>query len=315
MTSLSSESIAMRIAGLLRLRRMRWSLRRLYVPVNRSALVLEVGAGGNPYPRANVLLDGFEVSDERLENRLVTDRPFVLGLCEKLPFRDKVFDFVIASHVLEHTDDPATFLSELQRVAKAGYIETPDAFFERINPFTYHRLEVTAEKQRLVIKKKPYWIVDPEVVGLYEKNLKNDPAFQHFIRNFPDSLYLRYYWSDRIEYSIMNVTEDADWDYPPEMKSRSQTTNKAKELLRSLYRLVRRKAFSQNCRNSRLDVMEMLRCIKCDGTELRESTNALLCMNCHQEYSIENGVPRMILDDLPGANRVRFESTELSKST
>ena len=34
-----------------------WSLRRLYVPIPSGALVLDIGSGDNPYPRANVLLD------------------------------------------------------------------------------------------------------------------------------------------------------------------------------------------------------------------------------------------------------------------
>lgn len=140
---LSNESIAMHVAKCLGLNSIRWSLRRLHVPVNSAALVLEVGAGGNPYPRANVLLDAMEETIERNEQRLITDRPVVLGLCESLPFRDKSFDFIIASHVLEHTDDPERFLSELMRVGKAGYIETPDGWFEKMCAFTYHRLEVS----------------------------------------------------------------------------------------------------------------------------------------------------------------------------
>ena len=50
----------MLLANKLRLKKLRWSLRRLHVPVSDTALVLEVGAGGNPYPRANVMLDAME---------------------------------------------------------------------------------------------------------------------------------------------------------------------------------------------------------------------------------------------------------------
>jgi ubiquinone/menaquinone biosynthesis C-methylase UbiE len=134
-----------------------WSLRRLHCPVNSKALVLDVGSGGNPYPRANVLLDAYEETFERYHSKLVKDRPLVYGLVENMPFKDKCFDFVIASHVLEHVSDPAAFLSELMRVAKAGYIETPDAFIERLIPFRFHRLEVTERNDRLVIYKKSSW--------------------------------------------------------------------------------------------------------------------------------------------------------------
>ena len=104
-------SFLMRAAGIFGFHGVRWSLRRLHCPVGRDALVLEVGAGGNPYPRSNVLLDGFEDSIERTEKDVVKDRPLVLGLCEFLPFKDKSFDFVIASHVLEHTDQPERYTS------------------------------------------------------------------------------------------------------------------------------------------------------------------------------------------------------------
>src|SRR2546427_13131690 len=83
-----------------------WALRRLHCPVSRNALVLEVGSGGNPYARSNVLLDAYEATRERHWVPLETDRPTVLGFVEDLPFKDKAFAFVIASHVLEHSSDP-----------------------------------------------------------------------------------------------------------------------------------------------------------------------------------------------------------------
>jgi len=46
------ESLPMQLAGKLGLAKLRWSLRRLHVPVPKDALVLEVGAVGNPYPRS-----------------------------------------------------------------------------------------------------------------------------------------------------------------------------------------------------------------------------------------------------------------------
>ena len=120
-----------------------WSFRRLYVPVKNSDLVLEVGSGGNPYFRSNILIDAYQETRERHWVPLIADRPTVLGFVENLPFKDNQFDFVIASHVLEHSHDPQKFLSELQRVSKAGYIEVPDAFMERINPYLDHRSEIT----------------------------------------------------------------------------------------------------------------------------------------------------------------------------
>ena len=117
-------------------------MRRFHVPVSPKDLVLEVGSGGNPYFRSNVLLDAYLDTRQRHHAPLISDRKTVIGLVENLPFKDKSFDFIIASHVLEHSSEPEKFLTELQRVGKAGYIEVPDALMERLNPYIDHRLEL-----------------------------------------------------------------------------------------------------------------------------------------------------------------------------
>ena len=164
MNKFNSQSLLMRFFRANGLESVAWSLRRLHCPVDDNSLVLEVGSGGNPYARANVLLDAYEETKERHWVPLKADRPMVLGFVEKLPFKSKAFDFVIASHVLEHSPQPEQFLAELQRVAKAGYIEVPDAFMERINPYTDHRLEITCRNEKLIIRKKPANIVEHETV-------------------------------------------------------------------------------------------------------------------------------------------------------
>lgn len=87
------ESRLMRLCRYLGAERLAWSLRRLYCPVDRKALVLEVGSGANPYWRANVLVDAYEITSRRHWTPLVKDRPTVLGFTENLPFKDHSFDF------------------------------------------------------------------------------------------------------------------------------------------------------------------------------------------------------------------------------
>src|SRR4029450_12136685 len=65
MDVVDEESRLMRLFRRLRLQPIAGSLRRLHCPIDSEGLVLEVGAGGNPYPRANVLLDAYEESQER----------------------------------------------------------------------------------------------------------------------------------------------------------------------------------------------------------------------------------------------------------
>jgi ubiquinone/menaquinone biosynthesis C-methylase UbiE len=51
---------------------------------------------------------------------------------DRLPFEDKSVDFLICSHTLEDLRDPIRVCREINRVAKAGYIEVPSRAMETI---------------------------------------------------------------------------------------------------------------------------------------------------------------------------------------
>jgi SAM-dependent methyltransferase len=286
--TLARNSSLMRLCSALGLRKLAWSLRRLHVPVDASALVLEVGSGGNPYARANVLVDAFEETRERHWDPLVHDRPTVLANGEKLPFKDNAFDFVIAVHVLEHTTEPQDFLAELQRVARAGYIETPDAFMERINPYKDHRLEVTTREDRLFIRKKSGWVVDAELRELYEHKAK--PAVtRDLIPRHPDRFHVRYYWQDCIDFDIANPSVDANWAAEPVIAASNGAPGLRARLRRGLLWLTRR-VFSQRARNSSLDVMPLLLCPDCGGEAFSRIDEHACCGNCGSKFQHRNGV-------------------------
>lgn len=89
------------------------------------AKVLEIGPGFVPFPRADVCVDYRDLPAIPAEKKVECD--FSLN---PLPFTDKQFDFVYCRHVLEDMYDPFHLIKEMQRVAKAGYIETPSPFAE-----------------------------------------------------------------------------------------------------------------------------------------------------------------------------------------
>jgi SAM-dependent methyltransferase len=309
--SFQAESLAMRIADKVGFKKLRWSLRRLHVPVSKNALVLEVGAGGNPYPRANVLLDAMESTIERNEKNLITDRPLVLGLCEELPFKDKSFDFIIASHVLEHTDDPEKFLTELMRVGKAGYIETPEGWFEKMCAFTYHRLEVSADKDKLFIRKKHCWKPD-EIAKLWDIKLAKSKPLSDFLRINPDLNHLRFYWKDAIDFEIVNPQCDASWPYPVEAINNRQDYADLKtsliSMIRELYLFSRRWLLSQNARNKKLDIYSLIRCPSCHSNNLEihlSNAQMLKCSNCNVSYEILRNIPRLFPKQIKGFNQTR----------
>lgn len=281
----------MRVARYLGRDKIAWSLRRLHCPVGTNALVLEVGSGGNPYYRANVLLDAYENTSERHWAPLVADRPTVLAFVESMPFKDKAFDFVIASHVLEHALDPARFLEEMQRVAKAGYIEVPDAFMERINPYPDHRLEITVRDGKLLLRKKQAWYVDPELVELYEDRAKKVLTTQ-VIPDHPFDFHVRYYWKDKIDYEILNP-ECPNLTAPVEQQSPASARSDLRTRIHGVLRGTIRTLFSQHARNKRIDLVKLLRCTKCHQGELSQENNDLVCKGCGRRYPVHNGVPDM----------------------
>lgn len=283
------ESRAMRFFRKIGMDPIAWSLRRVYCPVSKDALVLEVGSGASPYFRANVLCDAYEETQERFFTPLIHDRPTVLAFVERLPFKDNAFDFVIASHVLEHSAEPERFLSEIQRVAKAGYIEVPDAFMERLTHYGFHRLEITDSAEGLIIRKKKNHIQDEEVVALFHNKAR--AFFPKWVARFPFQFHVRYYWSKDtggIRYQVLNPDCPADWPAPqapvPAKMPRLPLLATVKQKTLALVRML----FSQSTRNRAIDLLSFLKCPECGGADYKidESGAHAVCQKCGDRHSI-----------------------------
>ena len=98
----------------------------------------------------------------RVPSAARVDRPLFDADAADMPFADKVFDYAICSHVLEHVERPDRVIAELTRVAKAGYIEVPEAASAKIVDFPSHLWWVTLEDGVLVFTAKttPYFDAD-----------------------------------------------------------------------------------------------------------------------------------------------------------
>jgi SAM-dependent methyltransferase len=68
--------------------------------------------------------------------------PEVVGNCQKLPFKDRSFQSVLATQVLEHLPDPYQAVSEMARVLEGGghlVITAPQAWRLHGMPHDYYR--------------------------------------------------------------------------------------------------------------------------------------------------------------------------------
>lgn len=91
------------------------------------ALIVELGPGNRPFSRATDFVGRDPTQSDRGYNG--TFRQLNLSN-DDLPWEDGEVDFLYARHTIEDLDDPEWCLSEIRRVAKAGYIETPSPIAE-----------------------------------------------------------------------------------------------------------------------------------------------------------------------------------------
>ena len=107
-----------------------YQARLLNFGIDPSDKVLDVGSGNIPFPLATHLAD-LSPDDDHYGRagaplKRIDGKPLYVCDIENLNcFADKEFDFVYCSHVLEHVRNPERACSELSRIGKRGYIETP----------------------------------------------------------------------------------------------------------------------------------------------------------------------------------------------
>ena len=150
--------------------------------------VLDIGCGYGAHKKASVVCDIQDLS------KFYEDKTFIKLESEILPFKDKEFDFVIASHVLEHVKDVDMFIKELERVSSKGYIEVPtkledNLVFENKKDHIWH-MEFNDINYELIISKKVQYFEPILTVSTIKK----------LSEIFKQSLVLELYWENQIKY-------------------------------------------------------------------------------------------------------------------
>jgi len=158
--------------------------------INPTWNILDIGCGYNASKFAKVICDIQDLSNH------YQDKKFIRLTEKKLPFKDKEFDFVVASHVMEHVHDIDFFIKELERVSKKGYIELPtmledNLVFENKKDHLWHMDFDDVENKVLISKKVQFF--EPVLTVATIKKLNEV---------FRTSLVLELIWEETIDYKI-----------------------------------------------------------------------------------------------------------------
>jgi SAM-dependent methyltransferase len=286
--------------------RLRWAANSLRdhaavaraIHIGRHERVLDVGSGGTPHPRANVLCDKFvEDATERHHQELVSDRPMVIGDVMRLPFADKSFDVVICAHVLEHVPDPSAAISELERVARRGYVECPSASWEKLQGFPFHRWLVTLQDGTLVFEEKPAPLFDPDLRHWFESMERRLGIKEKiwFARRAV-GIYVSLVWEGRIPHRVIRSEKRDAPDAPATLDEADLGFDAPASALGLVQRIIdlhgrwarRATAVDQAA------LQEMLRCPAC-GSGLAPDQAVLRCDGCGSIYPLdERGRPHLL---------------------
>ena len=153
--------------------------------------ILDIGCGYTAHENATVICDVQDLSS------FYKDKNFVKLDGNVLPFKDNEFDFVIASHVIEHVKDVKTFIHELSRISSKGYIELPtiledNLVFENKKDHIWH-MEFDDIENKLNISEKIQYLEPVITVSTSKK----------FSKIFRQSLVLELYWEENIEFNLI----------------------------------------------------------------------------------------------------------------
>ncbi len=152
--------------------------------------ILDIGCGYNAHDQATVVCDIKDLSS------FYKNKNFVKLTNNILPFKNKEFDFVVCSHVIEHVKDVTLFIKELERISSKGYIELPtiledNLVFENRNDHLWH-MEFDDDYNKLLISKKVQFL-EPVLTVSSAKN---------FLQYFRQSLVIELFWENTIDFTF-----------------------------------------------------------------------------------------------------------------
>lgn len=273
--------------------------------------MLEIGSGNNPNPRSDVLCDRYihDNSQRAGEFAAVIDRPMVVADGYRLPFKNKSFDYVICSHILEHMKNPTMFLKEVTRVGRAGYVEVPSAISERIFGWDFHVWYCEKKGNTLVLRKKNE---GEQFGGFFHRLIARHIWFRRFFEAHDHAWYVRMEWRGTVRLRIVDTVPDDSWLQALDriawrlmQKAEPDVLVDALFYVRWMLRRIGRKIRKEWKRGiwySRRtlfpeslakELLPFLQCPACTG-ELVLQSGTIRCVRCRSSYHHEQGIPILL---------------------
>ena len=159
---------------------------------NPSWKILDIGCGYSANKYATTIADVKDLS------KFYKEKNFIKISEKKLPFNNKEFDFVIASHVIEHVEDFEFFIRELERISSKGYIELPSrlgdnlVFENKTDHIWWFLYDDTNSK---LVASKRNQVIEPFL------NVSTGKILEKIFR---ESLVIELFWEEKIDYRINN---------------------------------------------------------------------------------------------------------------
>ena len=154
--------------------------------------ILDIGCGYRANKYASIIADVKDFSD------FYKSKEFVKINGKKLPFKDKEFDFVIASHVIEHVNDFEFFVKEIERISSQGYIELPSRLGDNLvfeNKTDHIWWFVYDDVDNILLASKKNQLLSPFITVSMAKILE---------KIFKESFVIELFWKKRIDLKIDN---------------------------------------------------------------------------------------------------------------